>query len=434
MKRQELRRLGCGLSLLVGLTACGGGGGNAAAPTSTPHAPPTTQPSAPVDSRLTLVQYQATRPEPMAAARPEASSTSSAQAVAPFAEPLALRSNLLHVPALREGLRSLLLASARGPTLSQVQTLLPELGAWTAPLLARSLYAPSEALFNPQFLQASDVNSALAAPLSWQAEAFGNANTFQPAWPDGLDPSRLEMEAGAKLVVIDRVSQRLRWPQGSRLRDGLIEHESGMRSVAPMREVEGLVWQHRGGDWEAEGLSSADGYLLRISPQSGTLGEFAQQGMAAALAQLQALLRTDQLKGAQGHLRLPEGPLPAPDLAAPLPHALQLPFDKLNGDLGALDGVPSYARLALGSFALDVNAEGLRLQGGMALALGPRPNASASYGSVVTWIPVDPLWPPPCPDLGPALRSHLLVWLDSRHRVVALAAVLHPSGQGKRCN
>lgn len=414
MTLRNARRMALGLLWIAGLAACGGGAEGRS---------PGTQPSAPSDPRLTLQQYQAGRPPP---AGPVTSSAAlSAESVTGAVTLLRGPSgNAISVPALPDGLRTLLLSAAQGDTLAQIQTHWPDPGARSAATVRRELWAHPQARFLPSFLQASDRGAPLLA--DWQARGAATALELQPNWPPGTPVSELEMDAGSSLLVIDQLDVQLPWPTGSSTADGLFQFEGGALSIVKLRSVPGERWELQGSDWQAEGLNLPQARLIRLQPKTGRLEDFVRQGLSPALAEVLQKLHQG-LRTQPGVLRLPEGKLPKPGWNLGLPAAVSLPFDKTRGELSQIDGTPSFARLAKGEAELESSERGLRLRAGYALALAPRAGPPQwPVAGVFTQITF-PGVSLGCPDLGAPLRSHVLVWLDLHGRLVGLVALRVPS-------
>lgn len=433
------------MALAALLAACGGGGGDSG---------PERSSAAPVDHRVSLTGYAATR------------STSAPTATWPthldaadfdgIRESLLARmesrddsyqgridaeANALAVPALAAGLRTTLVAAARGDTAAQIATLWPhDAGPWSGRLLQRTVLAVADGLFEPAFVRALDMGNPVVAPGSWSFKSVPAGYDFSPDLPFGTYASQLQLEAGAKLLIVDRVDQQLRWAQAPSKVSTSYRTDSGtVRQLEAMR-VEGPTARVQGSRWQALLLRQSEQLLVRLSPDAGSLPDFVKGDLRLALLEVQSQLRSG-LTFQAGSLLLAEASANESRLDLGIPAGLRLPFDKDLGDLSGMDGTPSYARTALGFGRLDLDTAGVHLEAGMATAIGPRPNArppdanASTFGAISSSDTLMDYWdwnPPNCPAVE-SLRSHVLAWLDPQGRVLALAAIRTPALAGKRC-
>ncbi|MFO1252088.1 MAG: hypothetical protein U1E77_13380 [Inhella sp.] len=414
---------------VAALAACGGG-------RSTPEG---SQPSAPVDSRQTLTQYLAARPA--ARSWPLAPAPSADQLAAPVAwlqggsdqvfagSDLTPgdRYNRISVPALVDGLRPLLLAAATGATLAQIQSHWPDPGARSAPLVQRELWAQPQARFLPSFLNASDRQAPLLT--AWRAGTAAEPAALKPDWPDYLGASSVGLDERTALLLIDQVDVQQAWPTGSSLADGLWDFGAGYPAIVSLRRVPGEHWTLAGPGWQAEGLKLAQSHLIRLQPAAGRLEDFLKQGATPALAEVIARLHQG-LPAAPGVLRLPEG-VAWSGWQLGWPAAVTLPLDKDRAELTQIDGAAAFAQIQQGTASWEISEQGMRLRAGLALTLKHRADLGSASGVFSsTWSPVQP---PPCPALGPPLRSHVLVWLDAQYRLIGLQALRRPAGALPPC-
>jgi hypothetical protein len=411
-------RLAFGLCMAALLSACGGGGSSA-------ESGPSASPAAPVDNRVTLAQYTASRPSagtPLPATAQQASDYRFA--TAPLADAASRgQLNTVLLPALHLNRRALLMSAAQGETLAELQAQRADSQGLAAGVLEREVLAALATLIRPAYLQDSERGSAHAqAPRSWRATAVSD-------WALVPLPERT---ASPTLVVRDSMRLERAWPGTVERFEGVFEADSGARSLQPMQRMRGALFQLDEATFTARSLQLGDGFeLVGLVPKRGGLVGFVMNDLGDALVLLNQRLRAGLTRG-EGALVLAQGGVEL--LGADASQALSLAGDPLKAQLTALDGRPQLATATVQPGGLNWDANGLRLWGGHTLAFQPLFGPQSNFfsgGSVFRNITRD--WPVACRAGAADLRPMVLLLLDAQHRLVALASVAEQGGSGTPC-
>jgi hypothetical protein len=409
------------------LSACGGGGSGA-------ESGPSASPAAPVDNRITLAQYTASRPSagtPLPATAQQASDYRFA--TAPLAEAASRgQLNTVLLPALHLNRRALLMAAAQGETLAELQAQSGDPQGLAAGVRQRELSALRGTLLRPGYLQETDRGGAHAqAPASWKINELSDWTGWTASLPADLPPPTL--------VVEDSLQMRTAWPSAAERFDGLFVADNGARTIKPMLRVRGSTFQLDEASFSAKGLQFADGLqLVSLVPSRSGLGAFVQNELADALLLLNQRLRAGVSRRDGVWVLAESGPsLREIDLMQPLGRS----GDRLNAQLLALDGRPHVAVAKSSASGLSWSESGLSLLGSH--QLGFHPVATVNSGSLNAsftnttlgrggdFILIGEL--PPCPSEKPDLRPMVLLLLDAQHRLLALASVAEQGGDGRSC-
>jgi hypothetical protein len=411
-------RLAFGLCMAALLSACGGGGSSA-------ESGPSASPAAPVDNRVTLAQYTASRPSagtPLPATAQQASDYRFA--TAPLADAASRgQLNTVLLPALHLNRRALLMSAAQGETLAELQAQRADTQGLAAGVLEREVLAAPATLIRPAYLQDSERGSAHAqAPRSWRATAVSD-------WALVPLPERT---ASPTLVVRDSMRLERAWPGAIERFDGVFEADSGARSQQPMQRMRGALFQLDEATFTASGLQLGDGFeLVGLVPKRGGLGGFVMNDLGDVLVVLNQRLRAG-LTRSEGALVLAQGGV---ELAAvDASQALLLAGDPLKAQLTALDGRPQVATASVQPGGLNWDGTRLRLSGAHSVAFQPLLGAN-NNGSQASVITRDLIFRSPvaCRAGAADLRPMLLLLLDAQHRLLAIASVARQGGEGVPC-
>ncbi len=410
-------RLVFGLFTAALLSACGGGGSSA-------EGVPSASPAAPVDNRITLAQYSASRTgavTPLPATAQQASDYRFA--TAPLAEAASKgQLNTVLLPALHLNRRALLMAAAQGETLAELQAQRADPQGLAAGVLEREVLAAPVTLLRPAYLQDSDRGSAHAqAPRSWRA-------TLVSDWASVPLPERT---ASPTLLIRDSMGLQKAWPGVVERFDGVFESDAGARSLQAMQRIRGAVFQLDEPAFTARGLQLGDGLeLVGLVPKRGGLSGFVMNELGDALVLLNQRLRAG-VPRVDGALVLAQGGAQFTGVEAT--QALSLAGDPLKAQLTALDGRPHVATASAEPSGLNWDGVGLRLWGGHALAFQPLLGTSNNGSQAAGFTRNEVFWPVACPAGAADLRPMVLLLLDAQHRLLALASVARQGEEGAPC-
>ncbi len=402
---------GTSLVLALLLAACGGGGGGETGPGSQPNAQP-------VDERISLSQYLTQRTAPPQAQQAQALQASDFRfASTAHAASDVAGSNALLLPGLEQSRRALLMAAAQGETLAELQAQQADPQGLAAGVQQRELQALSSSRFRPGFLQSTEHGHPQAmAPQQWRAISLTDWGTQAPA----------------SLRIQEHIELDLRWPAGVQGFEGVFEDDSGERRLKPMWRIAGPVWRLDEAGFTARGLNLADGTrLVSLTPSQGGLRAFAQTGLDAALLLVHQRLRAG-VAAQTGNWVLAQRPPSFKNLQSGA--SLARAGDPARAQLGALDGSPQQARL-IGPFThLSWTQTGLSISGSQTLEFIPLAGTASQGGGSVTEHAEPPFdGPVACPPGEAAAKPMLLLVIDARLRLIALAQVASQGEAGQLC-
>ncbi len=397
------------------LAACGGGG----------SAPEPEVPAA--ERRVTLQEYLGSRVAPAPAVA--ASGASLLDAGLAYAVP-ALTARLGHgndvvvLPPLEAAFDNLVRSAARGSTLAELDSRRPAAGsaAVQAAQLAgieRRLWVAEGAPLRSAYLTAVDVPG-----LSWQATAVGDWGAATQRDIAGvMELQELELKQQTRLVVRDSWVRSFAWPQVQTFAARVADN----RMLAMLR-LRGPMHYVRGVGYESWTMALGEGRrLVGLVPDGIDLAAFASDRLTLARALAAAAAAELSTEG--------DWELPLLALSSPAPDpGLSLAYDRVQANLGGLDGGGSYLRSSRSVQTFGLTDYGLYFQGWQSLAFHfDSSNVGAqgddSGGSGTTWVRT-----PGCPEAVVAPRPMLLALLDDSQRLLVLVAVEQPMRQMHSCD
>ena len=344
--------------------------------------------------------------------------------------------NVLSVPALTHAVGRTLGAAAFGETLAELAPLgdaspSPAVAAAQTGRVGSAWWVQRDLPLRTDFLRALDTSMTPSLWAAWSAaetDFAGGGATADAALGASLAAAGTSLYAFDKLrdiraMVAHTFDLSVTWPAAQAF-DGIFAHSDADMWHVPLLRLSAGVTRHVGGDFTAEVLSMGAWRLMTIRPAAPELESFATTRLDAALAESVQALLAPGVKPAAGTMVLPHGRVSAsgPSTAWWRSAGVKLAFDEVNANLQALDGQGgTYVQATAPSARLDIAADGLRLQAGQALAFtysvknvhGP----GIDLGSVTTWPNICDKWP------TPDLRNFFLVLLDSKGRLVSMAAI-----------
>lgn len=437
---------GLGLGLALVLAGCGGGRDSEAGEPVLPAAQSAGVQAPP--QRTTLAEYAVAReqrgtvlgfPSPSAAELESIHRRSVDLGIAQLTPGLLGGGNALVLPPLVSSFVNTVGAAAQGTTLAELRSHHPEPGGFYASMVqtqgvTRSLWAPAGTPLLGSFLMATDRLGPLPPLAAWSGtEVTQRDDARLDAALDGFDGDALfalGLGAETRLLVIDRLQERVGFDAAKPLDDGVFLDASGTRRVLPMLRLGAI--RHRGADHVAHIATTPQGrHVVTIQPDAGDLRAFGSQRLAAVLSELARMSRQQTL------VALPAGTMVLPvldNLALPGPsipvQGVQPAASEVNADLRGLDGGGTYLRMAQLANHLSIGVAGLAAQGGHAAAFTYSPlNAwgDGTAGAVFVRTP-DPVFvvdgpPEACPRAEPDLRSLFIAVFDDDLRLVSLAAI-----------
>jgi hypothetical protein len=374
-------------------------------------------------------------------------------AVADLASGLSDDSNMAVVPPLTYSIVRTLGAAASGDSLLQLSRSFelapsPFVAAQQTKWVTSQLWANRGQRFEASFLAATDVANPSPTLSSWTAaetgfsdrtvigdSAFAQSMSSASA---GLAANIFTPIADVRMVLAHSLKLNASWADVKPF-DGLYAPNETSLVRMPMFRLTTGVKRYSGNDFRADMLTSGDYRVLKLSPSSGTLKDFASARLKSALDDSVIALLIHGVSAPAGEMVLPKIDLSLPTYPDNLivKAGVTQVYDEVNANLKAFDGLGgTFVQQQSPNSDLNITANGLGLSAAHAMAFTfSKRNVNGPGGSSFAGLfySDEANWASRCANPAPDLRSFFLAILDVRGWVVSLVAVQNLPGTQAAC-